>query len=84
MRSLDKARDGWDEFERRKRRFADELTIEESLRIFLSLQQALEPMMEETEEIFRAERMAYLAELQARLLKLEEWRKKNGTTSEPD
>jgi hypothetical protein len=75
MQSLDKLREGWDEFERRKRHFADDLTIEQSVGIFLLLQESLGPLMDETEELFRPEREAYLAELQRRLRQLEDWRR---------
>lgn len=82
MRSLDKAREGWDEVARQEDRLAQELTIEQSVRIFLSLQDALAPIMDETEALFRSEREAYIAELQARLRRLDEWQRQHGTTTQ--
>ncbi|HEU4390960.1 MAG TPA: hypothetical protein VFV34_24355 [Blastocatellia bacterium] len=85
MRELKTLREGWDEIEREELRLAGELTIEESVRIFVSLCEALEPQMRETEELFRRDREAYLTELQARLRRFEEWRKQqDGTSTKPD
>ncbi len=82
MQDLATLREGWDEFERQKRRaLGEDLTASQSVAIFLALYRALTPMLDETEELFRGERNAYLAQLQSRLLRLEEWRQKHGTDS---
>jgi len=83
MRDLKTHRQGWDEIEREERRFADDLTIVQSVNIFLSLCDTMAPLMKETEELFRQEREAYLTELQARLRLLDNWREQHGSTGEP-
>jgi hypothetical protein len=84
MRDLKTLREGWNEIEREELRIAEDLTIEQGLRIFVSLCEALAPQMRETEELFRADREAYLTELQARLRRLEEWRQQqDGSTTQP-
>lgn len=85
MRDLKTLREGWDEVEREERRLADHLTLEQSVRIFLSLCAAMEPLMKETEALFRRDREAYLTELQARLRRLEDWRQQqqDGNTPGP-
>ena len=86
MRDLKTLREGWDEVARAERRSTEQLTIEQSVRIYLSLYQAMAPQMEETEETFRREREAYLTELQARLLRLNTCRQQqqhHGSVSEP-
>ena len=83
MRDLKTHRQGWDEVEREERRLADDLTIEQSVRIFISLCDSMAPLMKETEELFRPEREAYLIELQERLRRLEAWRRQHGITTEP-
>ena len=70
MRDLKTLSEGWDEVVREERRSAQQLTIEQSLRIYLSLCQDMAPLMEETEEAFRRDRESYLTELQARLRRL--------------
>ena len=70
MRDLKTIREGWDEVAREERRSAEQLTIEQSVSIYLSLCRDMAPQMEETEEAFRHDREAYLTELQARLLRL--------------
>jgi hypothetical protein len=73
MRDLRTLREGWDEVEREEYRLANDLTIEESVRIYLSLCNALGPLLKETEDLFRREREDYLIELQMRLRRLEDW-----------
>jgi hypothetical protein len=41
----------------------------------LSLQAAFEPQLQRTESLFRAERLAYLQDLQDKLGRLAEWMK---------
>lgn len=84
MRDLKTLREGWDEVEREESRLADHLTLEQSVRIFLSLCGTMEPLMKETEALFRRDREAYLTELQARLRRLEDWRQQqDGNTPGP-
>ena len=72
--NLRRVREGWDEVEAEETRLLRQMTIQESLAHWLALQRAFEPWLRETESLFRAERLAYLEELQRRLAKLEEWR----------
>lgn len=74
MRDLKTLREGWDEVAREERRSAEQLTIEQSVSIYISLCRDMAPLMEETEELFRRDREAYLTELQARLLRLNAFR----------
>lgn len=84
MRDLKTLREGWDEVAREERRSAEQLTIEESVSIYLSLCRDMAPLMEETEEAFRRDRESYLTELQARLRRLNEFRQPQaGNLSEP-
>ncbi len=53
-------------------RLLRQMTVEESLRQYLTLQRAFEPRLQATEHLFRAERLAHLRELQCRLAKLDE------------
>ena len=70
MRDLKTLREGWDEVAREERRFDGLLTIEQSVSIYLSLCRDMAPQLEETEETFRRDRLAYLTELQSRLRRL--------------
>lgn len=86
MRDLKTLREGWDEVARAERNSTEQLTMEQSVRIYLSLYLTMAPQMEETEEIFRRDREAYLTELQERLLRLNAWRQqqhRDGSVSEP-
>jgi hypothetical protein len=65
-------RDGWQEVEAEETRLLSQMTIQDSLRWLLALQRAFEPQLQETEALFRAERLAYLEELQRRLARLGE------------
>jgi len=67
-------RQGWDQVKAEETRLLRQMTVQESLACWLALQRAFEPHFRETESLFRAERLAYLEELQRRLAKLEEWR----------
>ena len=85
MRDLKTLREGWDEVALEERRSAQQLTIEQSVSIYLSLCRDIAPQMEETEEAFRGDREAYLTELQSRLRRLELFRhQQHGNLSEPD
>ncbi len=74
MDSLKCLREGWDALEAEKARLLRRMTVQESVVQYLELQRALEPQFRQTEVLFRPERMAYLAELQRRLARLEEWK----------
>lgn len=69
---LRQLREGWEEVEAEETRLLTQMTIQESLRQLLALQRAFEPHLQRTEALFRAERMAYLEELQRRLAQLDE------------
>jgi hypothetical protein len=68
---LRQARIRWQEAEAEERHLHDRMTIQDSLRHWLALQQAFEPQLQETERLFRAERLAYLEALQRRLARLD-------------
>ena len=70
MKGLGRVRDGWDEVEAEETRLLRQMTVQEGLRHLLALQRAFEPQLQQTEELFRAERLAYLEELQRRLAAL--------------
>lgn len=69
---LSRVRDGWQEVETEETRLLAQMTIQDSLRHLLALQRAFEPHLQQTEALFRAERLAYLEELQRRLAQLDE------------
>jgi hypothetical protein len=69
---LSQVRARWQAVEVEERRMLFQATVQNSLRQWLALQQAFEHQLRETEEIFRAERLAYLEELQRRLACLSE------------
>ena len=73
--NLSRVRDGWDEIEAEETRLLRLMTVEESLDHFIALQRAFEPQLQQTESLFRAERLACLEELQSRLLILDKWMK---------
>jgi len=70
----------WDEVEAEEIRLLRQMTIAESVAHLVSLYRAFGPLLEQTEPLFRAEREAYLIELQRRLRRLEEWRKERDGT----
>lgn len=74
MRDLSTVQDGWEEIEAEETRLLRQLTLQESIRQLVALHEEFEPLLQETEELFRADRTAYLAELQERLQRLERWR----------
>ncbi|RLC89320.1 MAG: hypothetical protein DRI77_15840 [Chloroflexi bacterium] len=73
MSELSRAREGWNEIEAEEIRLLRQMTVQESARHYLALQRAFEPQLQQTESLFRAERIAYLEELQRRLSKLDWW-----------
>ena len=69
---------------REERHSSEELTIEQSVSIYLALYRDMAPQMEKTEELFRRDREAYLTELQSRLRRLNDFRQQqDGNLSEP-
>ncbi|NIN94550.1 MAG: hypothetical protein GTN93_05915 [Anaerolineae bacterium] len=69
---LSQVRARWQAVEAEERRMLIETTVQNSLRQWLALQQAFESQLQETEGLFRADRLAYLEELQRRLARLNE------------
>ena len=78
MRELSAVRDGWDAVEAKDTRLLRGMTVQESVRQWLALQRAFESQLQETEALFRPERQAALAELQARLRRLADWQVQHG------
>ena len=72
----------WAEVEAEEIRLLRQMTITESVAHLVSLYRAFGPLLEQTEPLFRAEREAYLIELQRRLRRLEEWRKEHNKEEE--
>ena len=70
MRPLSSVREGWKELTEEEDKIDRALTIEESVRIYLSLLHAYSPMIQQTRDIFLSEREEYLTTLQQRLKKL--------------
>ena len=73
MRDLRALREGWENVAAEETRLLRDLTIEESARQLLRLQEAFEPQLQATAHLFAPQRWAALAELQARLQRLAEW-----------
>jgi len=67
MNDLSQVREGWDEIEAEETHLLRRMTVKESLRHYLALQRAFELQLQQTESLFRAERLAYLEKLQRRL-----------------
>lgn len=65
----------WEALRAERIRLLRQMTVQESLQQYLALQRALEPQFQATEALFRPQRMAYLAELQRRLARLDQWLK---------
>jgi hypothetical protein len=86
MRNLASLREGWEEIEREERRIEERenLTVEQKFRIFLSLIDSLAPFIKKSEEFFRRDRVAYLIEIQDKLMRLDKWRERqDGNSTEP-
>lgn len=78
MRELQSLREGWDAFQAEETRLLRAMSVQESARQLLMLQEALEPQFQQTTALFAAERWAALVELQARLRQLARWQKEHG------
>lgn len=84
MRDLRALREGWDSVAAEETRLLRDLTIEESARQLLRLQEAFEPQLQATAHLFAPQRWAALAELQARLQRLAEWQAQHEQSVHPD
>jgi hypothetical protein len=73
MHTLRAVREGWDAFEADETRLLRAMSIQESMRQLLMLQETYEPQLRQTASLFASDRRAALAELQARLHRLAEW-----------
>ncbi|MBM4457910.1 MAG: hypothetical protein FJ011_09140 [Chloroflexi bacterium] len=73
MRTLKALREKWDAFEADETRLLRAMSIQESMRQLLMLQETYEPQLQQTASLFVSDRRAALAELQARLHRLAEW-----------
>lgn len=82
MRDLRTLREVGEAMNRAEDELPCELTIEQSVKIFATLYEAVKAQLAETGELFRPVREAELLELQARLRRLDEWRGHDGTDRE--
>jgi len=81
VRELSALREGWDVFAAEETRLLRGMSVQESMRQWLMLQEAFEHQLQQTVELFGPERQAALAELQERLHRLAEWQGKHGATA---
>lgn len=81
MRDLKTLREVGEAMNREELELPFDLTIEQSVKIFASLYEAVKHQLAETAELFRAVREAEIIELQAKLRRLDEWRRQNGSDS---
>ncbi|PKO21109.1 MAG: hypothetical protein CVU38_16450 [Chloroflexi bacterium HGW-Chloroflexi-1] len=81
MRELSALREGWDAFEAEETRLLRGMTVQESMRQWLMLQEAFEHQLQQTAGLFGPERQAALVELQERLQRLAEWQREHGATA---
>lgn len=78
MRDLSAVRQGWGEVERIGADLVCRMTIQESFRHWLQLQQVFEFQLRDTSALFGPERLSALAALQTRLFRLAEWQERHG------
>jgi hypothetical protein len=78
MRGLAALREGWEEVEVEETRLLRSMTVEDSIRQWLTLQRSFEAQLQQTVAMFGPDRWAALAELQARLRRISEWREPHG------
>jgi hypothetical protein len=78
MRDNATLRDRWADLEAIETHLSSHLTIHESVRQWLVLQQTFESQLRQTEAMFAPERREALAQLQARLWRLAEWQTNHG------
>ena len=72
MKPLSQLRQQWTAVADVETEWLRQLTPQESFRQFQALQREFEPQLQATEAIFRQQRLDMLAQLQARLLQLDE------------
>ncbi|MBN1888311.1 MAG: hypothetical protein JW850_09985 [Thermoflexales bacterium] len=77
MQELSAIRDNWDEIEAQEARLLRGMSVQESMGHLLALQRVFEYQLQQTEDLFRPDRLIYLATLQARLQCLGEWHQKH-------
>ena len=70
MMDLSQARQDWTEIDAIKTQLLRHLTLEQGMQQYLALQREFEPQLQETEGIFRQQRIDALTQLQARLATL--------------
>ena len=75
MQDLSTLRTRWQEIEEEETRLLQEMSVEESLRLFAILYDAFAPRFRAEEEAHLIERETELIERQRRLVKLAEWQK---------
>ena len=78
MRDIATLRDRWADLEANDIHLSSHLTVHESFREWLVLQQTFESQLRQTEAVFAPERRAAVAQLQARLRRLAEWQTNHG------
>jgi hypothetical protein len=84
MVDLKSWREKWEAMDRANLRPLREMTIEESVMVYLSLCHSMAPLIEESRIFFLPERKFYLTELQERLRKFGDWkRRQDGYRAEP-
>jgi hypothetical protein len=79
MKDLKTLREVGEAMNRQECEVAPDLTIEQSVRIFASLYEAVKHQLAETEKLFRRLREDELIEFQSRLRRLDESRQDHGT-----
>ena len=78
MRELAALREGWEEVEAEETRLLRSMTVEDSIRQWLTLQRSFEAQLQQTAAMFGPDRRAALAELQARLRRISEGPEETG------
>ena len=76
MKSLRAHREGWEFAKRMRANDIAALTPQTALAQFRSLVEEFALLLQQTEPLFRPERIAYLTEFQERLRRLSAWQKK--------
>lgn len=74
MLDIQNWRKQWEAMDSANLQLLRKMTVEESVKTYLSLCRSLAPLIEESRSIFLPERVAYLTELQERLRKFGEWK----------
>jgi hypothetical protein len=78
MQELKALREDWDAFSAEETRLLRAMSVADSMRQLLMLQETFEPQLQATAHLFGPERWAALAELQSRLRRLAEWQAQHG------